>query len=631
MSLGDIKRKLYQKEQVKNLSEHDKSSYDPHSAGNAQTQSTSDDLWAKEKSGLDVRQKMVVRKGVYILGGIIAIIFILMAAYLVRLSSYSADRVTVSVKGLERVDSGKFLTYEIVYKNDNRITLKNPQLKITFPDDFKPEDNPNFIQESPVSGIYSLGDIAGHAEGKIIFNGRMYAPKGALAYLKAQLSYNPGSFSTRYVSENQLGINISTSPITLEIQGPQNIASGDEVGYLISYKNDGERDLSDIRIKIEYPDGFTYSTSDPKSFEGNNIWYIGTMAPGQSGKLTINGKLEGEMEEIKSVKAYVGSTEKGNFISFNESSVTTKIVGSAIAITQTVNDLSSINANAGDLLRFNVDYKNTSEVGLNNLVATAKIDSLVLDYTTLETSGGHFDATSKTITWKASDHAELKGLERNQGGRIEFSVKVKDSIPVASANDKNFVISSIVKMDSPDIPTPISMNKIVSGNSINIKLNSKLFLNVKGFYNDQNITNSGPVPPKVGQETTYTIHWIASNINNDVSDAKVEATLPTWATTTGETYPEGSNVTYNQRDNSVVWEIGNMSAGTGVLSSPKEVSFQIKIKPSPDQASRLIDILKPSVFKARDAFTGDEISATAEGKTTHLEEDSSINMKDRVE
>jgi hypothetical protein len=210
-------------------------------------------------------------------------------------------------------------------------------------------------------------------------------------------------------------------------------------------------------------------------------------------------------------------------------------------------------------------------------------------------------------------------------------VRIKEVIPVSTGNDKNFVISSIVKVDSPDIPTPISMNKIISGNKIDVRLNSKLFLGVKGYHTDPNIVNSGPVPPKVGEETTYAIHWIASNINNDVNEAKVEAILPTWAQATGVVYPEGANVTYNERNNSVVWEVGNMGAGTGVLSSPKEVAFQIKIKPSPDQARSLIEILKPSVFSAKDAFTGENISATAEGKTTQLSEDSSLAGKDRVE
>ncbi|HLN19164.1 MAG TPA: hypothetical protein VK255_03270 [Patescibacteria group bacterium] len=631
MSLGDIKRKLYQREQEKNLSEHEKSFYDPRHSLGSQMPDSSGDLWAKKKTGFDEPQKIVIKKGFYALGGVLAVILLILVAYLIRTASFSADRVTVTINGPERADSGKLLTYEINYKNNNRTELKNVQLKVVYPEDFKPEDNPNFTSESPTSGSYNIGAIPGNKAGKVVFNGRIYSPKGALVYLKGQLSYNPGSYSTRYTSEKQLGINVFTSPITLEVAAPQSIASGDEINYQINYKNEGESELSDIRIKIDYPEGFSFTSSDPKSFEGNNIWYVGTIAPGKSGKLIVDGRLEGEKGANKNLKVYIGSTENGNFVSFNDGSADTKMVGSVIAITQTVGDSKEMNASAGDLLRFMIDYKNTSETGLKNLIVTDKIDSPVLDYASLEASGGHFDSESKTITWKASDHPGLKGLEPGQGGKIDFTIKIKESIPVSSANDKNYVISSIVKIDSPDIITPISMNKIVSGNKVDIKLNSKLFLSVKGYYTDKNITNSGPVPPKVGEETSYVIHWIASNINNDVNNARVEATLPTWAKATGEVYPEGANITYNQRNNTVIWEIGNMSAGTGVLSTPKEVSFQIKIKPSPDQVGRLIELIRPSTFSAKDAFTGEEISSTAEAKNTHLEEDPSVSMKEKAE
>ena len=203
-------------------------------------------------------------------------------------------------------------------------------------------------------------------------------------------------------------------------------------------------------------------------------------------------------------------------------------------------------------------------------------------------------------------------------------------IPINGANDKNFVISAVAKIDSPDIPTPISMNKIIAGNKIDIRLNSKLVVDVKGYHNDSNITNDGPIPPKVGQETTYAIHWLASNVSNDINNARIEAVLPTGATMTGKIYPEDAKITYNERNNSIVWEIGNMAAGTGILSAPKEASFQVKIKPSVDQVNRFADLIGPSTFYAKDAFTGDDLSSTAGIKNTELQEDGSLGYNYKV-
>ena len=203
-------------------------------------------------------------------------------------------------------------------------------------------------------------------------------------------------------------------------------------------------------------------------------------------------------------------------------------------------------------------------------------------------------------------------------------------IPVASANDKNFVISSIAKADSLDVPTPVSMNKIIAGNRMDMKLSTKLVLDVRGYYNDGTIANSGPIPPRVDQETTYTLHWIAKNVSNDVTGVKAEAVFPTGVVMTGKTWPDGAHLTYNERNNSLVWDIGNMKAGDGILTAPPEVSFQVKIKPALSQAGNYVRLINESTISATDSFTGEKIISEADAKDTRLSEDSQANLGSRV-
>jgi uncharacterized repeat protein (TIGR01451 family) len=628
MSLYDIKDKLYKKEVEKDLSKHEESGYDPHVANLPKTPSENvTDLWAEKQSGLGEVQKIAIKRGAWVLGGITILLVVVGVIYLIKESAYSQSRVIVKVVGLDKVESGKAMTYEIDYQNNNRADLNNAVIRISYPEDFKPENNPDFKQDSPIISSINLGTIKGKAEGKIVFNGRIYSPKGALLYLKAEMKYNPSSSSTQYTSNGQLGINVNTSPVSVEVMAPQYVSSGDEVGYLISFRNNGETALTNLRIKAEYPEGFTFSSSDPKSSEGNNIWYVGNLDPGQTGKITATGKLEGTRDQTKSIKVYIGSSEQGEFVSFNDEETSTKMASSPLTITQLMNGANNPNINAGENLNFQVYYKNEGDTGLKDVIITERIDSPILNYGSLDTQGGAFDMGNKIITWKASDHPQLRNLQPGQGGVVGFSINVKDSIPMNNANDKNYVVSSVVKIDSPDIPTPISMNKIIAGNVLDMKLNSKILLGVKGFYTDTNITNSGPTPPKVGQETTYTFHWIVSNVSNDVSNATVEAVLPTGVKMTGKIFPEDAKITYNERNNSIIWEIGNVDAAKGILSAPQEASFQVKVTPAPSQAGKELELLKPSVFKAHDLFTGEDLIARVDGKNTSLPEDVSLNEK----
>lgn len=612
--------------------QHEKSEFNAESVVFSSPEKTSipNDDWVEKENGVIKENRKTIKTGALILGGLLLVIALVVGFYKIKQSFFAFERLTVALTGPTEIKSGNLISYEINYKNDNRADLKNVSLKLTFPEDFKPEGNANFKPNGTTSGTFSLDDIKGNSAGKIVFNGRAYSPKGNLIKIKADLAYTPSTISSTFVTSDQLMVNVISAPITLEVMAPQNISNDDEVNYLITYKNEGAETLENIRVKADYPERFTFSSSDPRSSEGNNIWYLGNLAPGQSGKIVVVGKLEGNRDEIKLVNVAIGANNNGQFVSYNEADAKTNIASSPLTITQTVNGLHELSANAGDHLQFEINYKNEGTLGLRDVIVTEHLDSAVLDYATLDMDGGQYDASNKTIAWKATDYRELKNLTSGQGGIIKFSINVKGIIPVASANDKNFIIASIAKIDSPDVPTPISMNKIISGNKMDIKLNSKLVLDVRGYYGDTSIPNSGPIPPKVEQETTYTMHYIVTSVSNDISDAKVETNLPTSVMMTGKIFPEGSPLVYNERTNSIVWTIGNLTAGTGIISPGKEVSFQVKIKPSVDQAGDVAPLLKESVFSAKDLFTGESISARVDGKSTHLLEDASLGTNFKV-
>lgn len=632
MSLREIKDELYTKDPDEKVLEHATSEFSPDASNfnfTKQKEATKDD-WVLKEESLEQGNKRMLKIGGSILGGLLLVIAIVVGFYKIKQAFYSSEGVIVSLSGPAQIKSGSMVDYEISYENKNRADLENVALRITYPEGFKPEVGGEFKSDGTMASILDVGMIKSKSKGSVIFRGQIYSPRGNLINLKAELGYMPSTISTKFVASGQLAVMVSSVPIALEMMAPQNISSNDEVNYLLTYKNEGTEVFENVRIKLDYPEGFTFSSSDPGASEGNNIWYIGNLAGGQSGKIVAVGKLEGIGGDVRRARAVIGMDSAGQFVEYNEEDAETKIVASPLTIKQSVNGLMELVANAGDSLRFKINYKNEGVIGLRDVVVTEHIDSPVLDYATLDIGGGAYDAGSKTITWKASDFKELKNLAPGEGGVIEFSVRVKEVIPVTNSNDKNFVISSVAKIDSPDIPTPISFNKIISGNKIDIKLNSKLILAVRGYYNDANIPNSGPIPPKVGEETTYTMHFSVSNISNDVEGAVVNVVLPTSVLMTGKIFPEGLPVAYNERTNSVAWTIGNLAAGTGISSSPKEMAFQVKIKPSITQVGDFAPLLEEAVLSARDLFTGESISARVEDKSTRLPEDDELGSNYRV-
>ena len=627
MSLSDIKNKLYKKESDESLGKHAPSKFDIRTGGvNPSDKFVMREEWKEVDPLIGKEQKKAIKWGALAIAAILGLALLVVGVLKFSQASFNENRVIVDVSGPVEGESGDLLAYAVNYKNENRVSLKNVTLRIGFPESFKAETEANFKKEGNTGGAVEIGEIKAGASGQYILKGRAYNPKGTLIYIKADMTYTPANFNSQFNARFQLGVRVTSTPIEFEVLAPQYIASGDAVDYLISYKNTGQEDFTDLRVKMDYPESFTFGKSNPAVSEGNNIWYIGRLAAGESGKIVASGKLEGARDEVKNATAYIGALKQGEFISYNEEKAVTNIAASPLVIAHAVNGLKSLNAKAGDTLRFEIAYKNESNIGYRDAIVTEKIDSSALDYSTLRLEQGAFNSESKTITWKAGDKSNLRFLGPGQGGIIRFSIKVKDTIPVSGANDKNFVISALAKIDSPDIPTPIKSNKIIAGNEMDMKLTTKLLLSTRGFYYDSAIPNSGPIPAQVGKETTYTIRWMVGSVSNDVTGARVETVLPTGVFMTGKIDPEDARLAYNERNNTIIWEIGNLSAGTGVISSPEEAAFQIKFIPSPDQGGASSgEILGSSIFSAKDVFTGEDLSVTSEKKSTILTEDTKMD------
>ena len=239
------------------------------------------------------------------------------------------------------------------------------------------------------------------------------------------------------------------------------------------------------------------------------------------------------------------------------------------------------------------------------------------------TKGG-LNSSGGKITWTGSELDALKVLSPGAEGQVNFSIPVKDKIDVKKVSDKNFSILAVASMDSPDVPTPEGSNKQIASNTVNIKLNSKLLMSMKGYFNDSDIQNSGPLPLTVGQETTFTMHLEIGNVSNDITNAKVSMILAPGVSWKNVFLPNSESVSYNDRTNEVVWDVGTMPAGVGILTGPKTLTFQIGVVPSQSQLNNYAPLVKSTEFSASDTFTKQDLSLKLDEKNSNLTEDISV-------
>lgn len=560
------------------------------------------------------------RKWLLIALCVIGVIALVAGAFFIRKLLFVDTKVSLSIEGPKDVASAESALFSLQYTNTNWVTLHNAEIVLSYSKSFHPETDGKWTV-ADTKLVIPIGDIASRSTGRIDIAGKFFGSKGDLSYLDASLHYSPSQMSEVFSYDTRFGVSISTSPIALEVSAPQMAATGDTVDYLVSYENQDNGKFSNIRVKAEYPDTFQFVSSDPSPSEGESVFYVGDLAPKTTGKIRITGTLTGSRDEVKPVRFSIGYLQgDGNFLSYNTAQRSTRITSSPLSIMQWVNDSRDVTTTLGSVLTYRIAYRNEGNIGLRDVIITFDFNTTVLDFSRMQKKFGYFDGEKNRLIWKASDIPELAVLEPGESGEISFTVPVLNQ--VESVPGKHFGIRTIAKIDSPDVPTPAGSNKIIASNTLNARLTSAIDLSVKGRYYDAPMENTGPIPPKVGMQTTYALTFSLTNSFNDISGARVAASLPSGVRFTGKISPDSETVTFNDRTNELVWEIGNFSAGGE--EAKREVTVQVAIIPGPSDIDEDVRLMGRAVFTARDSFTGEEIKREQGEKTTALSEDTKM-------
>ncbi len=568
------------------------------------------ELWQQPVKGMDpievlneTTYKKKVRIIAFVISGIIILSSLVVATIKIRSMIFDETQVVVSISGSKDVVSAEEIPFNVNYENNNWGSLHNAEIELSYPDTFHIiEDGSMKVNGSGKATLF-IGEIPAHTQKKMSFKGKFYGSKGDKITLQATLKYAPKNLSSALEKTSQMIVTLVSSPFFVEINAPLEIVTGQNIEYIVDYGNKSDKNFSHLRVKIDYPSDFQFLNAEPKPSEGESIWYIDNLNTYEKGKIIIRGTISGVQKEYKNVHGAIGFYRGDNtFVSYAENERQTRMIASPLFLSQTVNNSTELIAGAGETLQYVIHYKNDGDIGLRDSIIIAEIDPTFLDLSRLSLLHGSYDGIQHRIIWKASDVPALKQLPVGGEGSVSFSVPVKS---ILQADDKkNITIKTVVKMDSLDIPTPIGSNKIIASNTLLVKLKSDAIIDAYALYTDTSLTNSGPIPPKVGQETSYTIHLSVAHSLSDIQNAEMVLHLPAGVLYKERYSPVNASFIYNERSNEIVWNIGSVSSEEKM----KEIAFQVSIIPGPDRLGREMILVNDMDFTGLNTFTNEKIS-----------------------
>jgi hypothetical protein len=512
----------------------------------------------------------------------------------------------------------------IKVQNQNQVGLEYSNLTVVYPSGTRSGDDVNKDlrdQKKVLGDIPAGGEVEFHT--KAIFLGEENSDKE----LHASLEFRFKNINSVFTKDDVRQVHLSASPVNLSVDTLKELNSGQDITLSLNALSNTVIPLRDILIKVEYPLGFTYVDAEPKPTFGNNVWRIGTMNPASKLGIKIHGVLVGEdtQETVFRTAVGVGADQTARDIAtmYNNVLSSVRIQRPFIGIELLINGKHAEDAVAqfGSRVTGKVNWTNNLSTKVTNAQIEVHLSGVALDrVSVIPGQGGFFRSSDNTIFWDERGDKTLADIEQGGSGYVTFSF-----LPMPSVTNNKLITNPVITADVTVRGKHFSVSgvpeEIKTEITKDVKVTSQAQVVPHLMHFVGPIANSGPIPPKVDQETTYTVLFDVINTSNAIKNASITGVIPSYVSWGGAISPANADITFNRSNNTVTWNIGDIPAGTGVNTPPREAAFQLVFLPSLSQVGDKPYVLQDITFEGTDSFTGQTITQKKSPMTTLLDAD----------
>jgi hypothetical protein len=535
----------------------------------------------------------------------------------------SSKNVEMTILGNSFVAGGEALPIQVDVVNKNATDLVEAQITLSYP-----KGSVDGGEADLERVVEPLGTIGSGKTKTQAFSVVLYGEQGVSRIITATLQYKLAGSNTVFIKESPFSVMINSSPVALTVDAPTSTASNQPFLMTIHTTFTGDTLLNNAVVRVDYPNGYVFSSASPAPDSGNNAWSLGDLVTGTERTITIKGKLVGDEQDEKAFHIYVGSktsdTDSRIAVSYNSVlhsvTIAQPFISGSIVIANQQSDVVALPSGAD--ISGVVKWTNNSPIAITNPVFTLAINGDSVDTDTIGSDSGKYDQTEKAIVWSNETNTDVARIESGATGVLPFHFSPK----VGATGDITLALSIAGTFPDRDF----FQDTISNIDQKIIRFASTLQFASQSLYSIGPIKNTGPFPPRVGKDTTYTVSWTMRPVENPLSRATATAVLPLGSVWTGVTYPSGESLTYDPQSRVVKWTVGSMPKASGTALS-RTASFQVKINPTKSQIETEVDLLGETTISATDEVAGTPLSITRPALTTRLSTDPAYSVgKEKV-
>ncbi len=517
---------------------------------------------------------------------------------------YSKDVLKLELLAPDKVQAFDGIEYVVKYKNNGNVALEDVKLLFEYPSRSFPEADSGKIFAKKLDDIYP------GQERTETFKARLFGAENQAQVAKVTISYSPKNLKAKYESKTSATTLISSVPLNLDLVLPSRAENAKPMSFTVNYSSTGNYPVSGVRLLMQYPSGFQFSGSKPRGIE-NNEWDIGLLNGRQGGSVNISGSLTGDLSQEKDFKAQLGVWVDGEFVLLKEIEKAISISQPDLLISQTINGTDNYIANPGDVLHYQVTFRNVGENYFDNLFLVVRLDGYPFDLSSVKTEDGQFQSGDNSIIWDSQRVPKLKFLNSGEEGSVEFWINLKNESALMTG-DKN-----------PSVKDTVVLSQ--TRQQFETKIQAKPVLTQSVYYTDNIFGNSGPIPPQVGQSTTYTVVWRIKPSYSDLGSVSIRAALPPKVSLVGKTFPQDAKLVVEASTDELLWDVGSVRAGSATDLGPS-IAFQIMLKPESSDLGKTMPLISAARLLGADSWSGAEVAYdTSATIDTTLPDDSSLS------
>ena len=520
--------------------------------------------------------------------------------------SISPSKINIVVQGPITGVSDEDIPLIVRVVNRNSVNLETPKLIVDYPDGtYTTTDKPNSLrtQEIPLDNIESNGFV------EYLLNQRFFGEEGERKNLALTLEYRvPGSHPVYRSETTAHTVTLRGDTVSITKPSLTRAVSGKELKISFSVTSRVSFTLPSVVVRVRYPTGFVpLKETTNATNEEQTIWTFTDFPGGATKNIQITGIIRGEpgVQQAFTAEAFASPAVKdGNAVRVARKVENILIEKSFLRATILLNGSESdtVVASPKDTVSGIIQWRNEETTALKNVVLRATITGTGLDESSVQVRDGHYDINNNQIVWNQTKYPRFSNINANQFGDLPFSFKILPSRIEFSAENKRVTVSVSVTANRVGYSSIDSINNIEEKV---VKVRSAVQISGATLHSTSRIANTGPIPPRIGEKTTYVLHYFIKNDGNILNDAILTIPLSSHVTFNGVINGvNAKNLQYDTDTHVITLAIPQIDAfGTNASSS---VEIQVDLIPRSTEAGSEVTLANVATFTAHDKFVNRE-------------------------